>query len=179
MVTPDNSFLVLIDVQGKLAESMHEKELLFDNLVRLVRGMKALRVPIVWTEQIPAKMGPTIPPLSALLADETCIAKSSFSCCGEPAFAERLRSNGRRQAVIAGIEAHVCVWQTTADLEAQGYEVEVVADAISSRALSNKLMAIERIKACGARLTSVETVLFELMRTADHPQFRELLRIVK
>jgi nicotinamidase-related amidase len=103
----------------------------------------------------------------------------SFSCCGEPAFLARLEALGRGQALLAGIETHVCVYQTAADLVARGCAVEVVADGVSSRTLDNKLIGLERIRGCGARLTSVETCLFELLRTAEHAAFREILKIVK
>lgn len=175
----DNAVFILVDVQGRLAEIMHEKDVLFDNLQRLVKGMQLLKVPILWMEQIPEKMGPTIPPLAALLAPDKPISKTSFSCCGNDPFLKHLHSLGRKSVVMAGIEAHVCVYQTAMDLLERGYEVEVVADAVSSRAASNKQIALKRIKAAGARLTSVEMVLFELMRTADHPAFRDMLKIVK
>lgn len=175
----DNTVFVLVDVQGRLAEIMHDKDALFDNLQRLVKGMQLLKVPIVWMEQIPEKMGPTIPQLGALLTSEKPIAKSSFSCCGDETFMKKLTSLGRKHVVIAGIEAHVCIYQTATELMKHGYDVEVVADAVSSRAASNKQIALDRIKAAGAHLTSVEMVLFELMKTADHPAFRDMLKIVK
>ncbi|MBM4142192.1 MAG: hydrolase [Lentisphaerae bacterium] len=179
MLNADSCALVVVDVQGKLAEAMHGKERLFGNLQRLVRGARALNVPVVWMEQSPAKMGPTIAPLRELLAPDEPISKTSFSCCGEPAFARRLEALARGQILLAGIEAHVCVFQTARDLVARGYEVEVVSDAVSSRAPGNARLGLERCLACGARLTGVEMLLFELMRTADHPAFRDILRIVK
>jgi nicotinamidase-related amidase len=174
-----DAVLILVDVQGKLAESMCEKDLLYDNLRRLVQGTQILKIPIVWMEQIPEKMGRTVPQLQELLESETPISKASFSCCAEEAFITKLEATGRRQVLIAGIEAHVCVFQTAADLVKRGYHVEVVADAVSSRTLSNKLIALERIKAHGAFLTSVESFLFELLKTATAAEFREILKIVK
>jgi nicotinamidase-related amidase len=158
---------------------MHEKDILFDNLRRLIAGTRALGIPILWMEQIPEKLGSTSAEFRELLAPEQPIRKSSFSCCGEPAFTERLEALGRRQVLLAGIETHVCVYQTAADLGNRGYEVEVVSDAVSSRTPANKLVGLERIRAAGARITSVEMALFELMRTADHAAFRDILRIVR
>ena len=175
----DDTVFVLVDVQGKLAEIMHEKDALFDNLQRLVKGMQALKVPILWMEQIPEKMGPTIQPLAALLVSEQPIPKTSFSCCGSDTFMKRLHSLGRKRAVVAGIEAHVCVYQTARDLVERTYEVDVVADAVSSRTAGNKQLALTCIRAAGARLASVEMILFDLMQTAEHPAFREMLKIVK
>jgi nicotinamidase-related amidase len=179
MLHTQNSVLVLVDIQSKLAERMHEKEALLDNLQRLIRGMQALQVPILWAEQIPDKMGPTVECVRQLLNGLQPIAKASFSCYGDARFLQALAATGRKQAIVAGIEAHVCVLQTAVDLEAHGYRVDVVADAVSSRTLSNKLLALERMKASGVHLASVELVLFELMRTAEHPAFRDVLRIVK
>ncbi|NQU39465.1 MAG: isochorismatase family protein [Lentisphaerae bacterium] len=170
---------VLVDVQGKLASVMHNRESLFRNLETLLRGMQALHVPVIWMEQIPEKMGPTLPNLAELMKEQTPIAKSSFSCCGSDAFLKELRKTNPRQIVLAGIEAHVCVYQTACDLLDLGFEVEVVADAVSSRTSSTCTTALRRISDAGAGVTSVETILFELMRTAEHPAFRDVLRLVK
>jgi len=179
MLSINNTALVLVDVQGKLADLMHERQILFENLAKLVRGMQVLRIPVIWLEQNPDRMDPTIPAISALLQDNQPIAKMSFSCCGAQLFLERLQATQRNQLLLAGIEAHVCVYQTALDLLARGYEVEVVVDAVSSRMLANKLVALEKMRSAGARLTSVEMALFELLRTAEHPAFREILKIVK
>jgi nicotinamidase-related amidase len=175
----DNTVFILVDVQGKLAQVMHEKEALFDNLQRLIKGMQILKVPMIWMEQTPEKMGRTTTLIASLLPEEKPISKSSFSCCGCEAFVQKLESTGRKRVIVAGIEAHICIYQTAWDLVKRGYEVEVVADAVSSRVLSNKQIALDKIKACGAQLTSVEMVLFDLMQTADHPVFRDMLKIVK
>lgn len=178
MKTNDTVF-ILIDVQGKLAQLMYEKEELFDTLQRLVKGMQALDIPILWTEQIPAKMGPTIPELSDLLANQKPIPKSCFSCAGENTLMDALTALGRRHVVLAGIETHVCVYQTTRDLVERDYEVDVVADAVSSRTRQNRAIGLERCKMEGANLTNLEMILFELMETADHPAFRDILRLIK
>jgi nicotinamidase-related amidase len=175
----DETVLILIDVQGKLARLMHDKEELFDTLQRLIRGMQALRVPILWLEQIPEKMGPTLPELAGLLTDQEPIAKSCFSCAGEANLMTSLTEWGRRHVVLAGIETHVCVYQTARDLVEKGYEVDVVADAVSSRTRQNRAIGLERCKLEGANITSLEMILFELMETAEHPAFKDILRIVK
>jgi nicotinamidase-related amidase len=181
MLDAKDTMFILVDVQGKLAEAMHEKEALHDNLRKLVQGMQALKIPIIWVEQIPEKMGRTIPVLLELLKLESPISKSSFSCCAEPSVMKEIEAagRGRRNVLIAGIEAHVCVFQTASDLVKRGYHVEVVADAVSSRTLSNKTIGLERAKDHGAFLTSVESALFELLKTAKAPEFKEILKIVK
>lgn len=180
MLTIDNTALLVIDVQGKLAQVMHNKESLFANLERLIKGARVLNLPIIWTEQVPEKLGPTTPALAELLADlARPISKASFSCCGVAPFTEKLAASGRRQVLMTGIETHICVYQTSLDLLSQGYEVQLVTDAVSSRTAENRQLGIERIRAAGGVLTSTEMALFELLRVADGPQFKEIARIVK
>lgn len=179
MLTSDRTVLVLIDIQGKLAQLMHAREALFDNLQRLVKGTRVLGLPILWLEQYPQGLGPTIPEIAGLLPDLQPISKTCFSAFGSEAFRAQLTATHRRQCLLAGIEAHVCVHQTTLDLLAADYEVEVVADAVSSRSAFNADLGRQRARDAGARLTSVEMALFELLRTAGAPAFREVARLVK
>jgi nicotinamidase-related amidase len=179
MLRLDAAVMVLIDVQGKLADAMFERDALLDSLRRLIQGVRTLGVPLLWTEQNPARMGPTVAPLRDLLQGLAPLGKMAFSCCGEASFVTALEATGRRQVLLAGIETHVCVWQTAADLRAVGYAVEVPADAVSSRTAASRLIGLERIRSAGAGVTSVETALFELMGTAEHPAFRDILKIVK
>lgn len=174
-----NCCLVLIDIQGKLAGLMHDKERLFANLVILVKGARILGVPIIWCEQNPRALGPTIPELVENLSGLSPIEKMSFSCCGDPAFEAAMHRVQRSQAVLCGIESHVCVYQTAADMKAKGLEVAVVTDAVSSRSPENKQIALSRMQAEGVCLTSTEMLLFEWMQTAKHPQFKEIAKLVR
>lgn len=174
-----NCCLVLIDIQGKLAGLMSDKERLFANLVILVKAARILGVPIIWCEQNPRALGPTIPELVENLSGLSPIEKMSFSCCGDPAFEAALHKVQPSQAVLCGIESHVCVYQTAADLKAGGVEVAVVADAVSSRSPDNKQIALARMQAEGVCLTSTEMLLFEWMQTAKHPQFKDIARLVR
>ncbi|MDP6381175.1 MAG: hydrolase, partial [Phycisphaerae bacterium] len=176
MLNVEDAALVVIDVQGKLAQLMHEKEVLFDNVKRIIKGAQVLKVPILLTEQNPAGLGHTLPDIASLL-DVEAIAKFHFSCCGEGAFMQALEGLGRRQILLAGIETHVCVYQTAADLVRLGYDVHVLADAVSSRAESNKRMGLEKMKDAGANLTSVETALFELLKVARGEKFKQVIKI--
>jgi nicotinamidase-related amidase len=107
------------------------------------------------------------------------VIKTSFSCCRDENIMRTLRAAGRRQILLAGIEAHICVYQTAADLIGLGYEVHVVTDAVSSRSVENRAIGLHRIEAVGGALTSVETALFELLGTSEDGRFRDILRIVK
>lgn len=179
MLRPERTALVLIDIQGKLATLMHEREALYRNLQILIRGSQILQLPIFWLEQYPQGLGPTIPEVAELLLNQQPLAKLCFSACGLDAFMERLRASGRKQLLLAGIETHICVYQTACDLLALGYQVEVVADAVSSRTPENRRLGLERMARAGAGITSVETCLFELLRRAGTPQFKEIARLVK
>jgi len=179
MLDTDKTALVVIDVQEKLSRVMYEKDKLFQNLQKLIKGLKLLDIPIVVTEQNPNGLGPTVPDIAPLLSDVKPITKFSFSCCGEEQFTSEIDRLGRKQILLAGIETHVCVYQTAIDLIKAGYEVHAVVDCVSSRTIENKNLAIDKMKSEGARLTGVEIVLFELLRTAKHPKFKEMSQIVK
>jgi nicotinamidase-related amidase len=179
MLNAENTALILVDFQEKLMRAMHDKEPLLENAARLVAGAKILGLPILWSEQNPKGLGETVPELKDLLADYAPVTKLSFSCCGEPDFMKRLENLNRRQLLVAGIEAHVCVYQTVADLIANGYEVEVVADAVSSRTPANKAVGLEKCGKLGAGTTSAETALFELLRVAEGDRFKQMLKVVK
>jgi hypothetical protein len=179
MLSHDEAGLVVMDVQGKLAQLMHDKEALFRNLGIAIKGARVLKVPIFWIEQNPGGLGPTVPAIAGLLAGQRPLAKMSFSACGSASFMSDLRASGRTRILLAGIEAHVCVYLTAADLLRHGYEVEVLADAVSSRAPENKRIGLAKAQALGAGLTCTETVLFEMLGSAEHPGFKEIVRLLK
>ena len=179
MLDRRHTILVVVDVQGKLAQLMHAKQALFENLKSVIGGIRALEIPILWAEQNPTGLGPTVPEIAAVLEGLEPIAKVSFSCWQNEAFARALGDAGRRQVLIAGIEAHICVYQSAMDLTAAGYEVEIVADAVSSRKPENKVLALQKLRDAGVKITSVEMALFELLEIAEGETFKNILRIVK
>ncbi len=179
MLSVDNTVLVLVDVQTKLAALMADREAMIANQRRMIRGAQILKTPILWNEQYPEGLGPTIPELAELLPDIEPLAKRSFSCCGNGEFVEQLEATGRKQVLLLGIESHVCVYQTAADLTAADFEVHAVVDAISSRTSANKEIGLEKMRELGAKMTSTETALFELLRVAQGPQFKEISKLVK
>lgn len=179
--------LVVVDVQGKLAGLMYDRaptkrgprQGLFKNIQILIKAAKLLDVPIVWCQQCPESLGPTVPQIARLLSGNEPINKASFNCCDEEQFNSRLSTLGRQQILLCGIEAHVCIYQTAIDLLNRGYTVEVMADAVSSRALENKQIALERMAAKGVNISCVEMALFELLKTARHPKFKEIIKLIK
>jgi nicotinamidase-related amidase len=179
MLKIENASLLIVDMQGNLAHSMYGKELLFRNVQKLIKGIQVLGIPIIWLEQNPQGLGPTIPEIADLLSDVRPISKMTFSCCQNDRFIQALKALNRRQVLIAGIEAHVCVYQTALDLVDLGYEVQVVTDAVSSRNVDNKEIGLQKMRDYGVGLTSVETALFELLKVAEGGRFRDILKIVK
>ncbi len=179
MLKREEAVLLCIDVQGKLHDLMHEKAVLDTNLERVIRCAQLLELPVLVTEQLPEKLGSTHEPFRSLLEGVTTVAKSSFSCCGDLKFLTELRAIGRKQVILAGIEAHVCVYQTAIDLLEAGYEVVVTADAVSSRTAENKALALQAMRDAGAAILPAESILFALLRDAAHPRFKDLLKLIK
>ncbi len=173
------SQLVLVDYQARLMPAMSGHETVVRNAGRLAQLAQALGVPTMATEQIPAKLGPSVPEVAAIVTNP--LAKSHFD-----AYVDGLREPVRRavddgftQVVIAGCEAHICLLQTALGLRADGLDVWVVADACGSRSDHNKQLALFRLREAGATITSTEMVGFEWVRHAGHPAFKTLQALVR
>lgn len=177
--TTDQCCLLVIDVQGRLAELMHHKKRLFKHLTVMIQAADLLGIPIHWFEQYPKGLGPTKPEIKDLLSAAGYHEKITFSACGAPEFMSQLQASGRRQCIVTGIETHVCVYQTVLDLLDQGFAVKVNQQAVSSRAKDNKKLGLHNMQVAGAKLTSTEMILFELMQSAEHPRFRDMSSLLK
>jgi nicotinamidase-related amidase len=169
----------MVDFQGKLADIVHGSDQVLPNALRMVKGCQALEIPVIPTVQVPEKLGPIIQELGEALAGIEPIAKSSFSALRTSEFLLALEESSRRQVILMGIEAHVCVLQTGLDLLDAGYEVHVLSDGVFSRTAQNHDLALERLHNEGAFISSVELALFEMLRTSKHPQFRTISKLVK
>lgn len=182
----DDSVLVVIDVQERLAAAMERRDAVLSAITCLVRTAALTGVPIVVTRQYPKGLGDTEPALIAALdaartAGATVLGadKLTFDCFGERAFTEALTSLGRRQLIITGMETHVCVAQTALSALREGRDVHVVADACCSRDSANHETALARIRSAGGVVTVAESVMYELVGEAGTDEFRALLAIVK
>jgi len=175
-----NPYLVVIDVQEKLFPEIYEKEAFLKNLKILIKGFQLFDLPIMLTEQVPDKLGPTIEPVRSILNDTEPIIKSAFSCAGDPGFLSLTDGLSMNDGIVlAGIETHVCVYQTERDLIRRGQHVEVVTNAVASRDTNNHRIALDRIRNNGGFLTTVEMVLFNIQESARGERFRELIKLVK
>lgn len=179
MLNTLDAVLVLVDFQGRLAEIVDRSELVVPNALRLILGCQELQVPILSTVQAPEKLGPIMPELGSALEDTEIISKESFSALREPEFMVALDRASRKQVLLTGIEAHVCVLQTGLDFLDAGYTVHVLSDAVFSRTQENHDLALSRLHDAGATVSSVELALFELIRTSLHPAFRTISKLVK
>jgi len=179
MNTKIKTSIVLIDVQGKLAEIMFNSSELLHNLEKLVKGAKLLEIPIIWTEQLPNKLGNTTPRISKLLSTQKPIIKSEFSCYRNASFFDFITRKKFNNFLLCGIETHICVYQTAKDLLKQEHNVEIIADATSSRTEQNKKIGIEKMTSLGAQMTSVEMFLFEKQEIALGSKFKDLIEIIK
>ena len=179
MIKPDNTALVLIDIKEKLTAVMSQRDLLLQNLQILIQGVQILSIPIYWVEQYPEGLGPTVPKIAALLEGLNPLSKLSFSACGQKEFLDKVKAGNRRTMLVAGMECHVCVYQTARDLLKEGYQVEVVSDATTSRSLQNKQVGVDKMLLLGAEVTSVETALFELLQTCGSQQFKQISRLLR
>lgn len=179
MLQKDNTALVLIDIQGKLAQIVHDSEFVVDNIAKITQGARLLDLPILWLEQYPKGLGKTTEEVAHHLTDLTPIEKITFSAYDTPEFVEQLKATGCKNILIAGIETHICVYQTAAHLLQNGYEVEVLADCVSSRTELNNKIGIEKMVQVGAKVTSVEMALMEMQQIAKGDTFKAISKLIK
>lgn len=170
---------MVIDIQEKLFPLMDRHEALLKKCSQLIEGLKILGVPLLVTEQYPKGLGSTIGEISSMTFSFPVVEKMAFSCCDEPAVLGNPALKNRKTVIVFGIEAHVCVLQTTIDLMDAGYQAVVVADCISSRNREDKQLAVERMRSEGAVITSCESILLELARVSGTDEFKAISRLIK
>ncbi len=175
----DGTVGLIVDVQDRLLRHIHDNQSVVQRTELFVRGLTILGIPHLYTEQYPKGLGPTHPALSDRLHDAQRIEKLEFSCMANDRFRQALEEIGRHTLIVAGMETHVCVQQTALDALRAGYFVTVAADAVGSRSLLDRDIAIEHMRCEGVRISTVESVLFELCGVAGTDRFKELSRLLK
>lgn len=172
--------LIIIDMQDAFRSSISDFAEIAARISLMAHAAQLLAVPIIVTEQYPKGLGQTADEIRAVLPVELeIIEKSAFSSCGAPAFLPRLQATEARQVLVCGIEAHVCVNQTTHDLLTRGYQVHLLTDCITARTARNKEIGFAKMQQAGALPSSTEMALFELLGTADHKQFKAIQKLIK
>jgi nicotinamidase-related amidase len=178
-LTRAKAALVVVDVQERLLPAIFERQRVVQNTVRLIQGAGILQVPIFATEQYRKGLGPTVPEVAAAIPGFAPMEKLAFSACGATGFIAALKEKEVSEAILCGIEAHVCVSQTCLDLLEKGFRVFVTEDAVSSRTPENYRSGLDRMRAAGAVIVSTEMVLFELLERAGTDEFKQILNLVK
>ncbi|HGS5187996.1 TPA: hydrolase [Vibrio parahaemolyticus] len=180
MLSKGNTGLIVVDVQGKLATLMHESDALIENITKLVKGAKALDLPILWLEQNPERLGPTAEPIREVLeSTHLPITKYTFDGCKEATFKVAVENAKVDNWLVCGIESHICVYQTAVSLRQSGYRVELVTDCVSSRTAANKALTLAKLTANGVVLTGLEMCLYEMVEDCRAPEFKEILALIK
>jgi nicotinamidase-related amidase len=175
----DRAALVVIDIQERLARVMPKLDEYYRNVGVLIKAFRRLGVPVVVTQQYTKALGPTVPEIADALGDFEPIEKMTFSCAGETKYVEALRATGANQAVLCGMETHVCVEQTALDLLAAGYQVHVAADAVRSRKKQDWAFSLERMRQAGVIVTTTEAIVFETLVKCGTDEFKDISKLVK
>ena len=180
-VDPQRAALLVIDVQERLFVAMDEavRDHHLARMIALVGGARALALPILWTEQYPAGLGPTVSALAQALSGAQPRAKTAFSCLGDAHIREAVAQTGRDQWLVAGMETHICVFQTVRDLLEAGHSVHVMADACLSRRGLDHGIGLDRAAALGAHVSSTETALFDALGVAGGETFKTISRLIR
>lgn len=179
LVETTTAFLLVIDVQDRLLPAIANKDVVERNCAILMKAASQLGVPAIVSEQYPKGLGKTVPALAELVGNDAIFAKMAFSCARDPALMAHLEGLGRKQAILCGVEAHICVLQTALELNHRGFEVFVAIDAAGSRDDLSKEIARDRMSAAGISVVTTEMVVFEMMKTAAAPQFKLLSKLIQ
>lgn len=179
-LTRQNTSLVIIDIQERLASVMKVKDGVIKNTNYLIELAKIFAIPIIVTEQYKKGLGSTVPEIAQNLpAEARYVQKITFSCCDEPTFNDVVALSAKTHLVLVGMEAHICVLQTALGLMQQGKSVHIVSDAVCSRAKTNYKTALALLRDAGAVITSTETVLFQILQTAGTEEFKRISKLIK
>ena len=175
----EDTVLLIVDIQDKLAAVMKEKDKVVRNTLHLVELAKLINMPVIVTEQYPRGLGTTVPEIREALPFYRPVEKMTFDCCGQPDFLEELKEHNKRNVVLTGMETHICVLQTCIGLLRGGINVHVVQDAICSRTEENWKIGTEFMREAGAAVTCTETVLFQLLKVAGTEEFKAISKRIK
>jgi nicotinamidase-related amidase len=175
----EDTVLLIVDIQDKLAAVVKEKDKVVRNNQHLIALAKMIGMPVLLTEQYPRGLGATVPEIREVLPFYRPLEKMTFDCCGQPAFLEALKEHNTRNVILTGMETHICVLQTCIGLLKGGINVHVAQDAVCSRTRENWAAGIEFMREAGAVITCTETVLFQLLKVAGTAEFKTISQRIK
>ena len=179
LLKPEQTALLIIDIQERILPVINNHPLVVENTLKLIKGFKILGLPIYFTEQYPKGLGSTTRQIIEELGDLKPFDKMSFSCSGAGELFNEFKRKNLSQIVVCGVESHVCVQQTVLDLIENGLQVNLAADAVSSRKEIDYRTALDRMRHHGVEVATTEAILFELLNVCGTPQFKEVSKIVK
>ena len=181
LCNPDNSVLIVVDIQEKLCQTMPDKVIkrLVKNSTNLLTASNILEIPVIVTEQYPNGLGSTHKEIiEAIPENSNKFEKTQFSCCEADGFLGHLNSLNKHQIILIGMETHICILQTAIQLRSMDVEVFVVADAVSSRARDNYEISLKRLEQAGVVITNTESVLFEWLKDSNNNNFRSISSLI-
>ncbi|MGI9364649.1 MAG: hydrolase [Rhizobiaceae bacterium] len=179
LIKPHESLLLVIDMQERLVPAMLAPARTLKNAALLIETARELDIPVVLTEQYPKGLGSTVAEIDRVAGDSPVFPKLHFSCMQDPTISGAVQEKGRRQVILAGMEAHICVVQTAASLLESGYEVFVASDATASRSSASEEACLHRLSAAGVGIVTSEMVVFEWLGMAGTPAFKKILPKIK
>lgn len=181
-LTQNNCCALAIDFQEKLMPAMYGRDELQKNVVKLLKGLSLLEIPMLITEQYPKGLGATLPDIAGAAQGAPIISKTSFGALGNDdvlGHLEQLEQFGRKQVLVCGIEAHICVLQSALQLLDKGFSPVFVTDCIASRHQPDLMAAFMRAEREGVQFVSTEMALFEIMGSKEHPQFKAISALIR
>ena len=179
LLTKNNSFCLLIDLQEKLFPAIYEKEILLKNIEFLLNGLTELGTPIIATEQYPKGLGNTLGSIVKKNQVQKILEKTEFSAWLNPIIKQEIIKLDKKQVVLIGIESHICILQTALHMIKHGFEVFIPTDCVGSRSLANTQNALQRFQASGGIITNIESCLFEIMESSTNPHFKTISQLLK
>ena len=179
MITPANTALLIVDIQERLLPALHEHQAFLAACRQFITGANLLGVPHIITEQYPKGLGATVPDIALLTPDAPKFSKTQFSAyTAEVAAALQSRQPEKQNIILIGCETHICVLQTVLDLRQQGYNVFIPQECVTSRTAANKANGLQQIQAAGGIVSNIESMLFMLLKDAQHPQFKAISKLI-
>ncbi len=179
LLETDHTGLLVIDVQEKLMQVMPRAERVIENIKRFLLLSRLYGLPLILTEHYPKWLGPTLSEIKNSLPTYAPIKKMHFNCCDVDVFNDRLASENLKNIIVAGVETHICIFQTCVSILEKGYNVHVPQDAVDSRTDENWLVGLELMKKAGAFITSTETVIYQILKKAGTKEFKKMLKVIK
>lgn len=179
LIDKEDALLLLVDIQKSMLSPCIDAEKIQRHASVLIDIAQILGLPIIFTEQNSLKLGKFLPELTGKVSDPLVLSKLEFGCFENRAIHDAIEKSGRKTIIICGIETHICIFQTGVQGLQLGYRIHIVGDAVSSPAQSNRETSLRRLERSGAVVSSTEMVIFELLRRAGTPEFRQMLPIIK